>query len=135
MKWKSPRCSAACWDEIKEHDALLSKAMEALANMRRDRDEWKEQHENLLAMYRAAVSSKDHSEPADAFAMREVLKETREQLIKVRDAINKSGALNGREYDGLGLETNVVISRAWHALNFGEPLSTHSRPNLCGGGE
>lgn len=58
MKWKSPRCSSACWDEIKKHDAELSKALTALIDMRRDRDEWKKQHENLLAIYRAAVTSR-----------------------------------------------------------------------------
>lgn len=56
MKWKSPRCSTACWDETKKADAELSKAIIALADMRRDRDEWKEQHENLLAIYRASLS-------------------------------------------------------------------------------
>lgn len=56
MKWKSPRCSSACWDEIKQHDARLSEAIRAFADMRRDRDEWRTQHENLLAMYRAEVA-------------------------------------------------------------------------------
>jgi hypothetical protein len=44
----------------------------------------------------------------------ETLKATREQLIKVRDIAKKAGALSEME-----LETNVVISRAWHALSFG----------------
>lgn len=55
MSWKSPRCGQACWDEIKRHDGEREKLVMALVNMTRDRDEWREQHENLLAMYRAAT--------------------------------------------------------------------------------
>jgi hypothetical protein len=63
MKWKSPRCSPACWDEIKAHDALLSNALTVIADLRRDRDEWKQQHENLLAMYQAEVAHRALSCP------------------------------------------------------------------------
>lgn len=52
--WKSPRCSPSCWDEIKQHDAEHAKLVMALAHMTRDRDEWKHQHENLLAIYQAS---------------------------------------------------------------------------------
>lgn len=41
---------------IAERDAAIDAAMKAasrLSDMTRDRDEWRQQHENLLAMYRA----------------------------------------------------------------------------------
>lgn len=41
---------------IGERDVAIDAAMKAasrLSDMTRDRDEWKQQHENLLAMYRA----------------------------------------------------------------------------------
>jgi hypothetical protein len=46
------------------------------------------------------------------------LRETREQLIKLRRAIHESGALNNRDkYLNLGIDTNKAIDRAWDVLN------------------
>lgn len=58
MKWKSPRCGQACWDEIKLFEAERAKLMERFIEISRDRDEWKQQHENLLAIYQAELQRK-----------------------------------------------------------------------------
>ena len=53
-----PRCTIECAKDIRrleaEKSALLFKIVEICA----DRDEWKTQHENLLAIYRAELSRK-----------------------------------------------------------------------------
>lgn len=56
MKWKSPRCGQACWDEIRLHDERSRALVVKLTEVTADRDEWRTQHENLLAMYRAEVA-------------------------------------------------------------------------------
>ncbi|MES2030807.1 MAG: hypothetical protein V4477_16630 [Pseudomonadota bacterium] len=48
-------------------------------------------------------------------ALKVRLQRTREQLIKVRDAISKTGN------EDLLRETNKVIDGAWHTLNFDVP--------------
>lgn len=67
MKWKSPRCSPTCWDEINAFEAESKKtllaAVERIRDLTRDRDEWREQHENLLAMYRTAIADPLRSGP------------------------------------------------------------------------
>lgn len=63
-------------------------------------------------------------QPTQQTSMADGLKEARDQLIKVRDAIIESGALNNRDkYLDLGIETNRVIDRAWNLLNFSPPLT------------
>lgn len=57
MTWKSPRCGQACWDEIRQHESEKAALIEKLSEVTRDRDEWRTQHENLLAIYQAAVAS------------------------------------------------------------------------------
>jgi hypothetical protein len=58
MPWKSPRCSQACWDEIRRHEAEKAQLVLKVAEISADRDEWRTQHENLLAMYRAEVAAR-----------------------------------------------------------------------------
>jgi len=53
-----PRCSTKCCEEIKQHMADKALLIRKLAEMTADRNEWREQHENLLAMYQAAVAAK-----------------------------------------------------------------------------
>lgn len=60
--WKSPRCGTACWEEIHAHEAeqkkLLDAAVTKIRDLMADRDEWRTQHENLLAMYQSAIQPK-----------------------------------------------------------------------------
>jgi N-dimethylarginine dimethylaminohydrolase len=73
MKWKSPRCSPACWDEIRASEAENTKTLlasvERIRDLTRDRDEWREQHENLLAMYQAANAELALLRPTPAMEM------------------------------------------------------------------
>lgn len=48
IHWKSPRCGPACWDEIKAFEA-----------------EWKQQHENLLAIYHVELARRQKEELTD----------------------------------------------------------------------
>jgi hypothetical protein len=43
----------ACENLAAEYSSALHKTLDKLREMTRDRDEWMQQHENLLAMYRA----------------------------------------------------------------------------------
>ncbi|HSC55787.1 MAG TPA: hypothetical protein VLC51_01215, partial [Nitrospira sp.] len=58
MKWKSPRCGRACWDEIKSFESDRARLLQQIIDIGRDRDEWKRQHENLLAIYQAELQRK-----------------------------------------------------------------------------
>lgn len=121
MKWKSPRCSVACWDEIKKHDATLSKALSALVDMRRDRDEWKAQHENLLAMYRAALAATPTS------AMREALEEIERTCSTRAASIARAALAAPQAQEGDGKRPSLVNARP--ISDFATKDAPDSRPD------
>jgi hypothetical protein len=82
VTWASPRCSTACWAEIRAHDAAHRKLVDRALEIARDRDEWKQQHENLLAMYRASEADRS-SRIARAEAMAKAL----EKFIREHDSV------------------------------------------------